>query len=112
MKSLCTCAAFAVAAAIAQGSFATAFSQNGRALRTVRNSNATDLTPIGGDKYCTVTINAWRKKIDSAAIDYAALDSAAPGTDIQTFLGANECTALKSGDFNHIVGQPGHVTSF
>lgn len=59
MKSLCTCAAFAVAAAIAQGSFATAFSQNGRALRTVRSTNAADLTPIGKLKR-TLFKSYWR----------------------------------------------------
>ncbi|CDJ41856.1 hypothetical protein, conserved [Eimeria tenella] len=106
MKSLCTCAAFAAAAAIAHGSFAAAFGQGSRALRNMRSAKAANLTPIeaGGDKYCTKTINTWRKSILSTAEDFKELAEADPTTDITAFLAATECSALQSGRFNHIVG--------
>lgn len=103
MKALCTCAALAVATAIAHGSFADAIPQDKNTLQAFRtNATTLDKLDTNGEKHCTVEINAWRKEVDPAAKEYTPFDSGVPTTDLGNFLSTNDCNALKDGTYNHI----------
>lgn len=101
MKALCTCAALAVATAIAHTSVADAAAQQKNTLQPFRG-NASELTKIDDNLHCTVEINALRTEVDPEADAYTANTSGQPTTDLQNFLTTNDCDALKAGTFTHI----------